>query len=577
MMAVGGADVDWTDGLSESQLEQYEEIEALQSILADTGQFKLLSSPKDGPEVLFSMQLNVCVKTQDGGITVEAWVPYEHDIAHAQHAVAAIPSNTRPQFARSDSGRRWHSSFNVQHLTPLCLQVTLPQGYPNDAAPIFTLSCLWLDTLKLTVLCKQLDSLWKDLGSMPIIYTWIDWLEHNTLDFLALTDKVILTPYLDADSAWLGERDSRALPECVDLDDSLITMLRHSLNVDMQQFTTNNHECGICFVEKPGREFFRISDCHHHFCRECMTDYCNLHVGEGTVQQLHCPDNDCKFALPPVIIQAVLGNDEFQRWERLLLQKALDTMGDITWCPRCNNAVIKESEESLKLAHCTTCMYSFCTACNSAWHQGEKCKGIEEKLRKLEEESKNISEEDARQKKLIRDLYLTEKTVADTSKPCPRCKVRIQKNLGCNKIHCLQCGTSMCYSCGADISQEGYGHFTESPECSLSPVAEYETIGNNIPYQHFNVVPQLIRRVPKREKHERDKQIAEALKEDPTLRQNIRQCPSCKQRNLKENMNNHIKCWQCSTNFCGMCMKKINGKILDHFKKTAPCIQHSES
>ncbi|CAH1793750.1 unnamed protein product [Owenia fusiformis] len=559
MMAVGGVDVDWTDKLSESQREQYEEIEALQSILIDPGQFKLLSSPKDGPEVLFSMQLNVCVKTKDGGMSVEAWVPYEHDIAQAEHAVAAIPSNTRPQFARSDSGRHWHSSFHVQHLTPLCLQVTLPQGYPNDAAPIFTLSCLWLDSSQLTVLCQQLDRLWEGLATMPIIYTWIDWLEHSALEFLALTESVILTPYLDADSAWMGNRDPRALPECVDLDVSLNAMLQHHMQRDRQEFLKNNHECGICFDEKPGREFFRISDCHHHFCRECMTDYCNLHVGEGTVQQLHCPDNDCKFALPPVIIEAVLGNDEFQRWERLLLQKALDTMGDITWCPRCNNAVIKESEESLKLAHCTTCMYSFCTDCDDPWHQGQPCKDLEGQLKELKDNTKTKTSSSNEQKRLNMIAYLSKQTLKKISKPCPKCKVPIQKNLGCSLIHCTNCGAKMCYICGKNISQKSYEHFGQS--CQLFTGDAYNIVAAPPIQQH----------------NERDLEIREQLQNDPDAQQRMKLCPKCKQRNLKEKRNNHIKCWQCNSNFCYMCKTVIQGKIVEHFMNPLnTCQQHSD-
>ena len=51
------------------------------------------------------------------------------------------------------------------------------------------------------------------------------------------------------------------------------------------------------------------------------------------------------------------------------LQKALDSMGDIVWCPRCQLPVIKEAEAALSLAHCTSCTYSFCTACLDTWHQ----------------------------------------------------------------------------------------------------------------------------------------------------------------------------------------------------------------
>ena len=50
-------------------------------------------------------------------------------------------------------------------------------------------------------------------------------------------------------------------------------------------------------------------------------------------------------------------------------QTALDTMGDIEWCPRCSAAVIRDEEEKMNLGYCTSCHYSFCTECHQSWHQ----------------------------------------------------------------------------------------------------------------------------------------------------------------------------------------------------------------
>ena len=79
------------------------------------------------------------------------------------------------------SGRRWHSSFLVHHLTPLCLHVTLPHTYPSQSAPLYSLSCLWLDAAELGALCHQLDELYNTIKGLPLIYTWMDWLQTNTL------------------------------------------------------------------------------------------------------------------------------------------------------------------------------------------------------------------------------------------------------------------------------------------------------------------------------------------------------------------------------------------------------------
>ena len=33
-----------------------------------------------------------------------------------------------------------------------------------------------------------------------------------------------------------------------------------------------------------------------------------------------CPDNECKESLPPAIVRDVLGDESYDRWEKLLLQ-----------------------------------------------------------------------------------------------------------------------------------------------------------------------------------------------------------------------------------------------------------------
>ena len=52
------------------------------------------------------------------------------------------------------------------------------------------------------------------------------------------------------------------------------------------EFCQTNHECHVCYDEKPGIQFFRMSDCEHKFCHDCMAAFCELHVTDGTVEEL---------------------------------------------------------------------------------------------------------------------------------------------------------------------------------------------------------------------------------------------------------------------------------------------------
>src|SRR5699024_6031984 len=44
---------------------------------------------------------------------------------------------------------------------------------------------------------------------------------------------------------------------------------------------------------------------------------------------------------------------------------------------------------------------------------------------------------------------------------CPKCKVKIIKENGCNKMQCTKCRTLMCYVCKKDITGQGYNHFNQ--------------------------------------------------------------------------------------------------------------------
>lgn len=127
----------------------------------------------------------------------------------------------------------------------------------------------------------------------------------------------------------------------------------------------------------------------------------------------------------------------------------------------------------------------------------------------------------------------------------------------CNKVVCI-CGCMLCYVCGQKIS--GYDHFQDNVKCVLWS----NTTGPAY-------------RVPERPRHEAQVAMERVINLMPEQRRNVIACPTCGQRNLKTNQNNHIKCWLCKTNFCFECRKKIVGNVSGHFMgANSKCKQHSE-
>lgn len=194
-----------------------------------------------------------------------------------------------------------------------------------------------------------------------------------------------------------------------------------------------------------------------------METYCGIHVKEGSVTRLACPNTKCRMLLPPHVLRRLLAADEglYARWESLTLRTTLDTMSDVAYCPRCNAACVASGDD----AQCAVCFFSFCALCGERRHIGRDCIPAEDKVEQLlleveqrRQESVWQSSEEARrleQRKMEELLSLRE--VLRTTRQCPSCRMAIAKTQGCNKMVCSNCGTFLCYRCGRAIS--GYGHF----------------------------------------------------------------------------------------------------------------------
>ena len=147
-------------------------------------------------------------------------------------------------------------------------------------------------------------------------------------------------------------------------------MTRYNLIEELKEFQQSPQNCMICFDEKMGREFIRLDKCKHHYCHECMRSMCEMHVREGTIQLLKCPDTKCAELVPVDVMSQVLDARDFERWERLLFQHTLDTMDDVVYCPRCSNPIIVDPNDSH--AFCLICNIDYCKACKDIWHAVRK-------------------------------------------------------------------------------------------------------------------------------------------------------------------------------------------------------------
>ncbi|KAK8449506.1 hypothetical protein SEVIR_7G231700v4 [Setaria viridis] len=317
-------------------------------------------------------------------------------------------------------------------------------SYPSRHPPYFTLGVQWLDNAKVSSLCHMLDLIWKQQPGQEVVYEWVQWLQSSVLSHLGFDDGLAIHHSV----SMTGPIDVRAVGEIVPVESVLQRLISYNEEQRHESFVSGLHNCTICLSEYAGVDFIKLP-CQHYFCQRCMETYSRMHVKEGTVLKLLCPDDKCRGDVPPHLLKRLLGDADFERWERLILQKTLDSMADAAYCPRCETICLEDEENN---AQCSKCFFSFCTHCRLRCHIGEGCVSItpEEKLLSLREREKvrRLSKGDIEKTISLAKEILSIKEVLCLCVQCPYCGTGISRVSGCNHMVCGNCGQPFCYGCG---------------------------------------------------------------------------------------------------------------------------------
>ncbi|KAH7849521.1 hypothetical protein Vadar_019043 [Vaccinium darrowii] len=224
--------------------------------------------------------------------------------------------------------------------------------------------------------------------------------------------------------------------------------------------------CIICMEDIPVNETTTM-DCGHCFCNECWTEHFIVKINEGQSRRIRCMAHKCNTICDEGKIRNLVfkrNPDLAEKFDRFLLESYIEDNKKVQWCPsvpHCGNAILVENDKYCEVE--CDCGMQFCFSCSSEAHSPCSCLMWELWMSKCQSESETVN-------------WITVHT-----KACPKCHKAVEKNGGCNLVHCV-CGQPFCWLCGAatgsshtwtSIDGHSCGRYTEDEKKNLELAKKY--------------------------------------------------------------------------------------------------------
>uniref|UniRef100_A0A0E0GQP4 RBR-type E3 ubiquitin transferase n=1 Tax=Oryza nivara TaxID=4536 RepID=A0A0E0GQP4_ORYNI len=218
------------------------------------------------------------------------------------------------------------------------------------------------------------------------------------------------------------------------LSEACIILPKNSMSAASSTSVT----CNVCFEDFPMTDVSTM-DCGHCFCNDCWTEHFFASINTGN-KQIRCMEVKCKAICDEDIVRRLLSLKypaASKRFDLLLLESYLEDNDSVKWCPsapHCGRAIQVGTGERYCEVACP-CGVSFCFNCAGQVHSPCPCAIWEKWKAKGHGDSDSV------------------KWILANTKSCPKCSKPIEKNGGCNLVHC-KCGQCLCWLCGGPTGRE---------------------------------------------------------------------------------------------------------------------------
>eukprot|EP00831_Metopus_contortus_P056546 TRINITY_DN4846_c0_g1_i4.p1 TRINITY_DN4846_c0_g1~~TRINITY_DN4846_c0_g1_i4.p1 ORF type:complete len:291 (+),score=56.28 TRINITY_DN4846_c0_g1_i4:129-1001(+) len=211
----------------------------------------------------------------------------------------------------------------LKFISIMKLWVFFPYSYPSHTAPLYIIKTNWLWKECIQKLNEHLKEMWNE-GEL-VVYDWVDYIIHGYLDSLDFAKGRLID-----------------LPRTPEYHHLVEYLLFFSAQKEKEEFVNSEHDCPICLGHLPGSNFIRLPNCKHFACNTCFVTYCNSQIFEGKVSKMLCIEEECKNIIPETILKEVLDEETYEKYETFSINKALENLPDIAWCPQCEKPAFKD-------------------------------------------------------------------------------------------------------------------------------------------------------------------------------------------------------------------------------------------
>ncbi|GIY87125.1 hypothetical protein CEXT_307311 [Caerostris extrusa] len=122
-------------------------------------------------------------------------------------------------------------------------------------------------------------------------------------------------------------------------------------------------------MDPPSGQFIAHVQIPKNFRIYYMTENKSSQVHEALIEE----NGECQSQADILTIQQVVRKDLFEKYDKMLLHRSLETMPDVTFCPRkfCQCALVIDVQD--RMGTCPRCRFVFCPFCNMTYHGVAPC------------------------------------------------------------------------------------------------------------------------------------------------------------------------------------------------------------